>query len=235
MQARLSPLTAGLITVLMTILISATGGSAANFPLAWDPNCNDYPTLIGYNLYYSAGSSVVADPDSADVVCISLDDPHFDPDHPGYEITGLLDGVKYYFAVSAVYEDGESDLSNEISGTKSSNVTLPDAEPTPVADTTPTTDTTPVKDTTPAENTTPTIDTTPVTDTTPITVADPVTDVTPDTDTASITDTPPATDPTPATDSPPIPDSTPNSILSTNNSNATDTGSGGGCFISTLN
>ena len=103
------------------MLVFAAGGMAAEFSLAWDPNCNEDPTLIGYNIYYKAGASVTADPDSADLVYIALDDPDFNPDQPGCMVSDLQEDVEYYFAVSAVYEDGESDLSNEISGTRSSS------------------------------------------------------------------------------------------------------------------
>jgi hypothetical protein len=118
-----------LITSLLLLImaISPSSGAAAEFSLAWDPNCNVNPTLIGYTIYYSAGSPVTADPDGADIVYISLDDPDFDPDQPAFEITDLEDDVEYYFTVTAIYEDGESDMSNEVSGTNSHTETSPDS------------------------------------------------------------------------------------------------------------
>lgn len=133
MKARKSTRAAGVIVVLMTVLISAASGSAATFSLAWDPNCNADPTLTGYKIYYSAVSSVKADPNSAQNVYIPLDHPDFDPDHPSYKITDLPDDVVCYFAVAAVYKDGESDMSNEISGS-SSNVTSSEPDTPPASD-----------------------------------------------------------------------------------------------------
>jgi hypothetical protein len=129
MKNRLSTITASWIVSIAIMLIFATSGAAAEFSLAWDPNCNEDPTLIGYNIYYSAGESVMADPDSADFIYIALNDPDFNPDQPGFTVTGLEDDVEYFFAVSAVYEDGESDLSNEISNIRNSSDTPPDSTP----------------------------------------------------------------------------------------------------------
>lgn len=111
------------------LLIFATGGMAAEFYLAWDPNCNEAPTLIGYNLYYKAGASVLSDPDSANFIYIALDDPAFNPDQPAFTVSGLEEGVEYYFTVSAVYEDEESVMSNEISSIRSSSDTAQDSSP----------------------------------------------------------------------------------------------------------
>ena len=127
MKNRLSTFTAGWIAAITVILIFAASGSAAEFNLAWDPNCNEDPTLLGYNLYYNAGASVLTDPDGANYVYIALNDPDFNLDQPGYTVSGLQADVEYYFTVSAVYEDGESDMSNEISGIGSSA----DSDPTP--------------------------------------------------------------------------------------------------------
>lgn len=93
----------------------ATTSSAGQLILAWDPCDSDSTDLIGYNLYYKAGSSAAADPDDADLVYIPLTDPDFDPDNPTYQVTGLSDSVRYYFAVTAMYNDDESGMSNEVS------------------------------------------------------------------------------------------------------------------------
>jgi len=123
MKNRLNTFTTGWMAAMAILLVFATGGMAAEFSLAWDPNCNEAPTLIGYNLYYKAGASVTADPDSADFIYIALDDPDFAPDQPGFTVSDLEEDVEYYFAVSAVYEDGESSMSNEISSIRSSSDT----------------------------------------------------------------------------------------------------------------
>lgn len=120
MQARTSMLTAALL--LLSVVICSKAAVAADFSLAWDPNCSVNPALSGYTIYYSEGSSVTAVPDSADMIYISLDDPDFDPGQPAFKVTGLQDGVKYYFTVTAVYEDGESDMSNEVSGINGSSL-----------------------------------------------------------------------------------------------------------------
>jgi hypothetical protein len=127
MKNRLSTFTVGWIAAMAILLVFATGGMAAEFSLAWAPNCNEAPTLIGYNLYYSAGAPVTTDPDNADYIYIALDDPDFDPDQPGYTVSDLEEDVEYYFTVSAVYEDGESGMSNEISSIRSSSDTPQDS------------------------------------------------------------------------------------------------------------
>jgi hypothetical protein len=116
MKNRFRTFATGITSLMIIMLIVATSGFAAEFSLAWDPNCNEDPTLIGYTIYYNTGTSVLADPNDANMVYIALNDPAFDPDHPSYQFTNLQDGVEYFFTVSAVYEDGESDMSNEISG-----------------------------------------------------------------------------------------------------------------------
>ena len=90
---------------------------AREITLAWDlnPSDCDETNLIGYNLYYRANSSAAADPDSADFIHIALSDPDFDPDHPSYQVTGLSDSESYYFFVTAIYNDDESTVSNEVS------------------------------------------------------------------------------------------------------------------------
>jgi hypothetical protein len=127
MKNRLSTFTVGWIAAMAILLVFATGGMAAEFSLAWDPGCNENPTLIGYNLYYRAGASVLDDLDSADFIYIALDDPDFNPDQPSYKVPDLEADVEYYFTVSAVYEDEESDTSNEISSIRSSSDTPQDS------------------------------------------------------------------------------------------------------------
>jgi hypothetical protein len=107
----------GLIVFLFVLLVWTTNSLAGQFTLAWDPNPSDCDgaALIGYNLYYKAGSSAAADPESADLIYIPLTDPDFDPDNPSYQVTGLSDSETYYFVVTAMYNDDESGISNEVS------------------------------------------------------------------------------------------------------------------------
>ena len=105
----------GVIVSILIILMSATSSFAADFTLAWDPNCNDYPNLIGYNIYFKADSSVVADQNDAELVYIALTDTGFDPEQPSYTIKGLLDNVRYYFTITAMFNDDETAMSNEVS------------------------------------------------------------------------------------------------------------------------
>ena len=106
-----------IISFVLIWLLWATSSVAGQLTLAWDPNPGecDGTSLIGYNLYYKAGSSVAADPDGADLIYIPLGDPEFDPDNPSFQVTGLSDSVRYYFVVTAMYGDEESTMSNEVS------------------------------------------------------------------------------------------------------------------------
>jgi hypothetical protein len=61
---------------------------------------------------------------------VALTDIDFDPDNPGYLIAGLLDDVRYCFAVTAWYGDEESDMSNEVCGVNGAYASATD----PVAD-----------------------------------------------------------------------------------------------------
>ena len=105
----------GLIASLLILLMWATSSMAGELTLAWDPNDSDGADFIGYNLYYKAGSSVAADPDNANLIYIPLTDPEFDPDNPSYQVTGLTNSERYYFVVTAMYNDNESGMSNEVS------------------------------------------------------------------------------------------------------------------------
>ena len=105
----------GLVVFLLVLLMWAANCWAGEITLAWDPNEGDGTNLIGYNLYYKAGSSAAADPYSANLVYIPLTDPDFDPGNPSYQVTGLSDSQRYYFVVTAMYNDDESGMSNEVS------------------------------------------------------------------------------------------------------------------------
>ena len=118
-----------LIGCVLIVLVWATSSFSGELTLAWDPNCNDNPNLIGYNLYYKADSSVADNPDNANLIFIPLTEPGFDPDQPSYQVTGLSENVRYYFTVAAMYNDEESAMSNEASGMLNANSGTPDGSP----------------------------------------------------------------------------------------------------------
>ena len=105
-----------MITLILVLLVPVAGSIAAEVKLAWDPHEWTHSNLIGYNLYYKAGSSVKANTDGSFMIYIPLSEPGFDPDHPSYKVTDLIDDTQYYFAVTAmVVDDDESGMSNEVS------------------------------------------------------------------------------------------------------------------------
>ena len=76
----------------------------ATFLLQWDPNLE--PDIAGYKIHWGTSSRVYQK--SVDVGAVT-----------SYELSGLDDGVTYYFAVTAYNAAGlESDYSNEVSGRK---------------------------------------------------------------------------------------------------------------------
>ena len=105
----------------MAIFASASVGVAAEVTLAWDPHENTHSNLSGYYIYYKAGSSVQANPDGATLIYIALTDPGFDLENPSYTVTDLMDDTQYFFAVTAMVEDDESGMSNEVSTTNGSS------------------------------------------------------------------------------------------------------------------
>jgi hypothetical protein len=105
------------LILVMVIFAFASVSQAAEVTLAWDPHDNTHTNLTGYNLYYKAGSSVQADPNGATLIYIALTDPGFDPENPSYTVTDLLDDTQYFFTVTAMVEDDESGMSNEVSTT----------------------------------------------------------------------------------------------------------------------
>jgi hypothetical protein len=104
-------------------------GMAADFELFWDPNCNADADLEGYYIYYKQDASVVDDPSGAIDLYVALTDIGFDPDNPSYLIPGLLDDMRYCFAVTAWYGDEESGLSNEVCGINGTYISEPDPDP----------------------------------------------------------------------------------------------------------
>lgn len=102
------------LTVL-TSLLSAANGVAADFKFAWDPPASETQPQ-GYYLYYNEGASVTENPQNAHKVYIQVAEAGFDPAHPGHTLFGLDDGVYYYFVVTADYSGQESAFSNEVIG-----------------------------------------------------------------------------------------------------------------------
>jgi hypothetical protein len=93
---RLAPLAA------FAVILCAIGQlAAAEVTLAWDPNSE--PDLAGYQLYYAVNGDVSAEIlDVGNVTTVT--------------VTGLLEGVAYWFVATAYNTSGlESDPSNEIS------------------------------------------------------------------------------------------------------------------------
>jgi PKD repeat protein len=77
-------------------------GHAATFTLQWDPNPE--PDLAGYELHYGRASGAYSEITDVGNVTTS-------------KLTGVEDGVTYYFAVVAYDTSGNrSDFSNEVSG-----------------------------------------------------------------------------------------------------------------------
>jgi hypothetical protein len=153
MKRILKNLTVCLLVSAFVILPSI--GTAADFELFWDPNCNADADLEGYFIYYKQDASVVADPGRAIDLYVALTDIDFDKDNPSLLIADLLDDVRYCFAVTAWYGDKESGMSNEVCGINGAYAPDPDpgpsinpdpdldADPTPDLDADPTPDSNP--------------------------------------------------------------------------------------------
>ncbi len=95
------------LAALLFFLLESTA-IAYDVVLAWDPN--DEENLDGYVLYVDDGISEIL---YEYIDTYPLED--IDPDNPSVKITGLSDGLAYYFVVTAYDIDGyESDYSDEI-------------------------------------------------------------------------------------------------------------------------
>jgi hypothetical protein len=110
----------------IVLLLLPVVGLAADFELFWDPNCNADNDLVGYYIYYIEEESVVFNLSDATEIYVPLSENGFDPDTPGYLVSGLVDDVTYCFAVSAWYGDEESRMSNEICGINGAYIPSPD-------------------------------------------------------------------------------------------------------------
>jgi hypothetical protein len=105
---------------------------AADFELFWDPNCNADASLEGYYIYYIENASVADNQSTATKIYVSVSGDGFDRTEPSHQITNLADNVHYCFAVSALYGDKESDISNEICSIR--DIDAPEPEPAPDPD-----------------------------------------------------------------------------------------------------
>ena len=110
---------------LIVLLFVPAVGLTADFELYWDPNCNGDPDLEGYFIYYADDQSVLFNSQDATEIYVSLSDSGFDPNNPSYNVRGLIDGVRYCFAITAFYGEEESVLSNEICGVNGSYTQTP--------------------------------------------------------------------------------------------------------------
>lgn len=105
---RLGLLSALLGAVWSALFPQATALGAA-FTLEWDPNRET--NLAGYRLYYGTASRTYET--RIDVGNVTT-----------YRLTGLLDGVTYYLAVTAYDQQGrESDYSNEVTARRNASPT----------------------------------------------------------------------------------------------------------------
>jgi len=108
-----------LILVAMLVLVCPTTCLAWSVTLGWDPN--DEEKLAGYKVYYDTSPGdpyygTEADQGTSPITILCKDLP--DANDPEFTLTGLVLGYRYYFAVTAITEDIESDYSNEVSAEK---------------------------------------------------------------------------------------------------------------------
>jgi parallel beta-helix repeat protein len=103
-----------LIGLMMTVFVGSVWAGQA--VLSWSPNTE--PDLGGYKVHYGTASGVYTT-----IVDVGLTGT---PSAPQHTVTGLTDGVTYYFAVKAYDLSGnESGFSNQVSKTVSGTDTTP--------------------------------------------------------------------------------------------------------------
>ena len=89
-----------IIVSVLAALIIAASAMAADVHLQWDPPDSGEPT--GYKIYYGEASGAYAKAIEVGPVLTAV-------------VTGLAPGKTYWFAATALYPDGESGYSNEVS------------------------------------------------------------------------------------------------------------------------
>lgn len=89
-----------IIALVFAALVLATSAMAANVYLRWDPPDSGDPT--GYKVYWGEASGAYVKSLEVGPVLEAV-------------VTGLAPGKTYWFAATAVYSDGESGFSNEVS------------------------------------------------------------------------------------------------------------------------
>jgi len=100
-------LSAGLFFSILTLLPSSA--LAADVTLAWNPNSEDH--VEGYGVYFSQDDS---GPPYNLFGYVALNELS-DSSSPAFTVTGLENGARYYFAVTAYDTTGnESDFSNSV-------------------------------------------------------------------------------------------------------------------------
>jgi len=99
-RVAMAPGIVGAILVMMILLLIPAGAGAGQATLSWLPNTE--PDLAGYKVYFGQASRIYQAP--VDV-----------GNSIGYTLTGLPEGVVYYFAVTAYNSGGESAFSSEVS------------------------------------------------------------------------------------------------------------------------
>ena len=99
-----------ILLILFLTLFFSSIESTAQIKLGWDPNPE--PDVAGYRLYYGTASEAYTHRINVGNVTT-------------YALHGLSYGVTYYFALTAYNQFGESDYSNEVSGTIIETVSTP--------------------------------------------------------------------------------------------------------------
>ena len=87
---------------------SAGEGSTGVINLAWDSNPE--PTVLGYKIHYGKASHVYDHTIDAGAAT------PFQDNGRSFQLSGLTPGQVYYISITSYNSNGESDFSNEVSG-----------------------------------------------------------------------------------------------------------------------
>ena len=118
----------GTFTLIIALLLVLTPVLAvsAEYTLQWDANTEE--NLAGYRIYYRDDPDAEYTPLAELTTTDSASADHIDPAaaFPEYRVSGLSDGVVYYFVITAFDSDGfESGYSNEVHSQAPRIVTAP--------------------------------------------------------------------------------------------------------------